>query len=75
MALKPITEFAILSLKPGVDVTGSTTEAESFKNEIIGTLKQQEGMTEVRWGHQLENPSIVVMTVGMKTLLPISFSS
>jgi len=67
MTLKPLTEFAILSLKPGIDVTGSTTEAASFKNEIIGTLKQQEGMIEVRWGHQLENPSIVIMAVGMKT--------
>jgi hypothetical protein len=64
MSQKPLTEFAILSLKAGIDVTGSTTEAVLFRSDIIGVLKQQEGMTSLRWGHQLENPSSAIMAIG-----------
>jgi len=63
MSAKPVTEFAILNLKPGVSVTSSTPEAALFRSDIIGTLKQQDGMNDVRWGHQLEDPSIVVLAV------------
>jgi len=63
MSENPITEFAILHLKPGVSVTSSTPEAALFRSDIIGTLKQQDGMNDVRWGHQLENPSILILAV------------
>jgi len=63
MSDKPVTEFATLNLKAGVNLTDDSPAARLFRSDIVGTLMLQDGMTNVRWGHELEDESIAILAI------------
>lgn len=67
--MAPVTEVAYLTLKPGVELAGSSTSAQAW-SESIRTIQAQEGYQRLYWGVAVENPSLLMLLIG--TSLPPS---
>lgn len=56
------TEIAYITLKPGVDISGSTPEAKHWQ-EALSILAAQEGYKSCYYGRQLEDPSVLMFII------------
>ncbi|KAH6675474.1 hypothetical protein B0J14DRAFT_586569 [Halenospora varia] len=63
----PVTECATITLKPGVEIEGSTPEAQIWK-ETLMTVSQQPGYQRAHYGRQLENSTQVILLIDWDTL-------
>lgn len=61
--MAPVTEIAYISLKPGISITGSTTEAQAW-SETISTIQAQPGYQRLHWGITLENQDLLMLLIG-----------
>lgn len=60
----PVSEICYLTLKPGVDIEGSTEEAKTWAT-VLKTIASQDGYQSQYWGRQIEHPEVVVLVIGM----------
>lgn len=60
----PVTEVATITFKPGADLSSPSTPASKAWSETLSTVSQQAGYQRAYWGHQLENPNIVLLLIG-----------
>ena len=60
----PVTECAYITLKPGIDLEGDTSEAQVWQ-ESLATIGAQDGYQRCYYGRQLENPNIVMLLIGI----------
>jgi len=58
----PATEVAYISLKPDLDLGGSTTEAKTWQ-EALSTIAAQKGYQRLYWGRQLEDPDVLLLVI------------
>lgn len=70
--MAPVTEIAYITLKPGVQLTGSSAEAKAWA-EALSTIQAQEGYQRLHWGTTLENEELLMLLIGT-FLLPFPFS-
>jgi hypothetical protein len=70
--MAPVTEIAYITLKPGVQLTGSSAEAKAWA-ESLSTVQAQEGYQRTHWGTTLENENLLMLLIG--TLPPLPSSS
>ncbi len=61
--MAPVTEIAYITLKPGVQLTGSSTEAKAWA-ESLSTIQAQEGYQRLHWGTTLENENLLMLLIG-----------
>jgi hypothetical protein len=61
--MAPVTEIAYLTLKPGVELTGSSTSAQVW-TDTVKTITQQSGYQRLHWGITLENQSLLMLLIG-----------
>jgi hypothetical protein len=66
--MAPVTEICYISLKPGVELTGSSTSAQAW-SDTIKTIQAQDGYQRLHWGTTMENESLLVLLIGF---LPLS---
>jgi hypothetical protein len=59
----PASEVAYLSLKPGIDLEGSTAEADIWQ-EALSTIRAQKGCQRLYWGRQLEDENVLLLVIG-----------
>ncbi|CAL3968821.1 unnamed protein product [Diplocarpon coronariae] len=59
----PVTSVAYITTKPGIDLEGTGTAAQAWK-EALATLPQQNGFQSRRWGRTMENVNLVMLFVG-----------
>ncbi|TVY43477.1 hypothetical protein LOCC1_G003783 [Lachnellula occidentalis] len=71
----PVTECAIITLKPGVDLETSGTDSAQAWSETLSTVSKQTGYQRSYWGRQLENPNIVLLLIGTFPLPTTSTTS
>jgi hypothetical protein len=75
--MAPVTEIAYITLKPGVELTGTTSSAQAWA-ETIRTIQAREGYQRLHWGVSLENESLLMLLIGiwpsppLPSLSPIS---
>jgi hypothetical protein len=69
--MAPVTEIAYITLKPGVQLTGSSAEAKAWA-ESLSTGQAQEGYQRTFWGTTLENETLLMLLIGTLPLLPSS---
>ncbi|CAG8959812.1 hypothetical protein HYFRA_00001720 [Hymenoscyphus fraxineus] len=55
----PVTEIAYLTLKPGVDISGSTDAAKAWQ-EGLSVVKKQEGYQRSYYGRAMESPDLLL---------------
>jgi uncharacterized alpha-E superfamily protein len=60
----PVTEVATITFKPGADLSSPSTPAAKAWSETLSTVSQQDGYQRAYWGHQLENPNIILLLIG-----------
>ncbi len=65
----PVTEIAYLSFKPGVDIEGSTPEAQAWQSALT-TIKAQEGFQRAAYGRLFESPNVLVLFIGISRFPP-----
>jgi len=58
----PATEIAYITLKPGVNIEGSTPEAKVWQ-ESLSIVAAQEGYKSAYYGRQLEDPSVLIFAI------------
>jgi len=66
----PPTEIAYITLKPGVDIGGSTPEAKVW-HEALSTVAAQEGYKGAYYGRQLEDPSVLLFVINWESKITI----
>ncbi|TVY13196.1 hypothetical protein LARI1_G007516, partial [Lachnellula arida] len=64
----PVTECVVITFKPGVDLETSGTDSAQVWSELLATVAKQPGYQRSYWGHQLENPNIVLWLVDWDSL-------
>jgi hypothetical protein len=69
--MTPVTEIAYITLKPGVQLTGSSAEAKAWA-ESLSTVQAQEGYQRTFWGTTLENENLLMLLIGNLPPLPSS---
>jgi hypothetical protein len=62
--MAPVTEIAYLTLKPGLELAGSSPTAQIW-TESIKTITQQSGYQRLHWGLTLENESLLMLLIGI----------
>jgi hypothetical protein len=68
----PVTEIAYISLKPGIQLTGSSDGAKAWA-DTIKTIQAQDGYQRLHWGVSLENESLLMLLIGIFSLRPFPF--
>jgi len=58
----PATEVAYISLKPGLDLEGATSQAETWQ-EALSTIGAQKGYQRLYWGRQIEDPDVLLLVI------------
>jgi hypothetical protein len=61
--MAPVTEIAYITLKQGIQLTGSSTEAKAWA-EALSTIQAQEGYQRLHWGTTLENENLLMLLIG-----------
>jgi hypothetical protein len=61
--MAPVTEIAYITLKPGVELTGTTSSAQAW-TETIRTIQAQEGYQRLHWGVSLEDETLLMLLIG-----------
>jgi hypothetical protein len=69
--MAPVTEIAYITLKPGIQLTGSSAEAKAWA-EALSTIQAQEGYQRLHWGATLENENLLMLLIGTLPPLPSS---
>jgi hypothetical protein len=72
--MAPVTEIAYISLKPGIQLTGSSDGAKAWA-DTIKTIQAQDGYQRLHWGVSLENESLLMLLIGSFSLRPSLSSS
>lgn len=62
--MAPVTEIAYITLKPGVELTGSSPSAQAW-SDALSAISAQEGYQRQHWGVSLEDPSLLMLLIGM----------
>ncbi len=62
----PVTEIAYITLKSGVELEGSGDAAQALKDSLK-TISQQEGYQRQHYGRTLEDPSLLMLLIGMSS--------
>lgn len=62
--MAPVTEIAYITLKPGVQLTGSSTSAQAW-SDALRTIQAQEGYQRLHWGVSLENENLLMLLIGI----------
>jgi len=57
------TEICYITLKPGIDLESSTPEAKIWQDGLK-IISSQDGYIGQYWGHQLENPDVLMLVIG-----------
>ncbi|KAN0122132.1 hypothetical protein V8E51_000458 [Hyaloscypha variabilis] len=65
--MAPVTEICYISLKPGVELTGSSTSAQAW-SDTIKTIQAQDGYQRLHWGTTMENESLLVLLIDWDNL-------
>lgn len=66
------TEIAYITLKPGVELEGTSASAQAWQ-ESIATIQRQEGYQRLYYGRTIESPDILILMIGtIPVLYPIS---
>ena len=60
----PVTEIAILTLKPDTTIEDASTPAGQIFSQMLKTIRSQTGFQRQYWGRQLENANHLVLSVG-----------
>jgi hypothetical protein len=60
----PVTEIAYLAFKPGVDIEGSTPEAQAWQSALT-VLKAQKGFQRAVYGRLFESPNVLALFIGI----------
>ncbi|KAL8715853.1 MAG: hypothetical protein Q9220_000520 [cf. Caloplaca sp. 1 TL-2023] len=56
---RPVTEIATIPLAVGAKIENADSPAGKVLNETFDTLGQQEGLQRIKYGRQVENPSVL----------------
>jgi hypothetical protein len=70
--MAPVTEIAYISLKPGIQLTGSSDGAKAWA-DTIKTIQAQDGYQRLHWGVSLENESLLMLLIGIFSLRALPF--
>ena len=60
----PVTEVAILGLKPGVDLENESSPEYQVSREAISVISSQDGFQNAYYGHHLEDRSKLDLVIG-----------
>jgi hypothetical protein len=58
----PVSEIAYLTLKPGLDIEGSTPEAKIWQ-ESVSVVAAQDGYQGSYYGRQLEDSNVLMFII------------
>ncbi|KUJ23948.1 uncharacterized protein LY89DRAFT_633686 [Mollisia scopiformis] len=62
-----VTEIAYLTLKPDIDLTGTSPTATAWQ-ETLSTIRQQTGFQRLHWGLTLESPELLILMIDWTSL-------
>lgn len=63
-----VSEIVYITLKPGVDLEGSTTEASSWK-KALEAVEAVDGYRGSYWGRQLEDSNVLIWVISKSQIL------